>query len=526
MAGNTLQTINILVLWVYKENKARNNQKGEITMKKKWTKLSAMLLCVVMILSIIPVQANAASNGTCGRNLTWTLSNAGVLTISGSGEMADFDEYYDAPWYDSRSSIKSVKIGSSVTSISDHAFYNCSKLTSVTIPNSVTEIEEEAFYNCDSLTSVVIGSGVREIGEKAFYDCDGLTSITIPANVRDLDDRTFGACGSLKKIYFKGNAPELESDTFKDVTATCYYPANDSTWTNVKNRNYGGTLTWKTSSSGSADSTTSETVKTPTVKASNVASSGKIRLTWNAVDGADTYKVYRATSKNGTYTRMYTTSGTSYVNTKATAGTYYYYYVVAVSSDGTVSKKSNIVGRTCDLARPEVTISNVASSGKIKITWDKVDGAVKYQVYRATSKNGDYSLLKTVSGTAFTNTSATAGKTYYYKVKAVAEKSAANSAFSPVKYRTCDLPRPVASVSLNRSGDPVITWNKIQGADDYEVYVYNASGKLLKTIDVDGTKLVNTSAVAGNTYKYRVVAEHDRDAADSAKSLSVSIKAK
>ena len=55
------------------------------------------------------------------------------------------------------------------------------------------------------------------------------------------------------------------------------------------------------------------------------------RLTWNAVAGASQYEVYRATSKNGSYTKMFTTSNLSYTNTSAKAGTTYYCKVKAVS---------------------------------------------------------------------------------------------------------------------------------------------------------------------------------------------------
>ena len=84
--------------------------------------------------------------------------------------------------------------------------------------------------------------------------------------------------------------------------------------------------------------------------------------------------------------------------------------------------------RTCDLAQPEITVK--LSSGNVKVSWEKVDGAQEYKVYRATSKDGTYKLLKTTTGTSFTNTSVTSGKTYYYKVVAVHSTSAANSAYS------------------------------------------------------------------------------------------------
>ena len=285
-----------------------------------------------------------------------------------------------------------------------------------------------------------------------------------------------------------------------------------------------------TASAGDVSASCTVTVRmaigTTQVKASNVASSGKIKLTWDAVEGAVQYKIYRATKKDGTYKVMYTTSGTSYTNTKAAAGKYYYYYVTAIAADGTESAPSAIVGRTCDLARPVVTASNVAKTGKVKLTWEAVEGAVAYKVYRATSKDGTYSLMKTTETTAYTNTKAEAGVTYYYKVVAVAAKTAANSAASAIKSRTCDLARPVASVSLNSKGKPVVTWDAVEGATKYTVYIYDASGELLKTANVTGTKLTHGSAVKGTTYRYRAVAKNAVSAAASAQSTAVSIKSK
>ncbi len=71
----------------------------------------------------------------------------------------------------------------SVTSIGDHAFYDCSGLTSVTIPNSVTSIGGYAFEVCRGLTSVTIPNSVTSIGDYAFCWCEGLTAV----NITDLD---------------------------------------------------------------------------------------------------------------------------------------------------------------------------------------------------------------------------------------------------------------------------------------------------------------------------------------------------
>ena len=115
-------------------------------MKKR---LLSFVLAVLMIASLLPATALAADvvkSGTCGAegdgsNLTWTLDSEGVLTISGSGDMYDYD-YPSAPWYGSKSRVKSAVIADGVTSIGSTALEGCTSLTSVTIPDSVTRSEE------------------------------------------------------------------------------------------------------------------------------------------------------------------------------------------------------------------------------------------------------------------------------------------------------------------------------------------------------------------------------------------------
>ena len=91
-------------------------------------------------------------SGSCGDNLTWTLTNDGALTISGTGAMDDYSWNRYAPWYAYRSQIDSVTIDEGVTSIGVYAFYNCTGLTKASIPESVTAIRARAFENCTSLT--------------------------------------------------------------------------------------------------------------------------------------------------------------------------------------------------------------------------------------------------------------------------------------------------------------------------------------------------------------------------------------
>ena len=119
-----------------------------------------------------------AVNGKCGANLTWDLTD-GVLTISGSGDMAHWEWEGAVPWYSYHESITTVIIGDSVTGIGYIAFYNCTGLTSVTIGNGVTDIGEGAFVGCSGLTSIEIPANVTGIGMGAFAGCTGLTSMVV-----------------------------------------------------------------------------------------------------------------------------------------------------------------------------------------------------------------------------------------------------------------------------------------------------------------------------------------------------------
>ena len=113
--------------------------------------------------------------------VTWKLSEDGVLTISGKGEMEEY-EVYATPWYEQYEAIKSVVIEDGVTSISFGAFYGCKSLESVTIPDSVTSIGDHAFTACTSLKSVTIPDSVTSIGDLVFRDCESLTKITVDPN--------------------------------------------------------------------------------------------------------------------------------------------------------------------------------------------------------------------------------------------------------------------------------------------------------------------------------------------------------
>ena len=176
---------------------------------------------------------------------------------------------------------------------------------------------------------------------------------------------------------------------------------------------------------------------------SKSASYNSNKITWKKVSGASGYEVYRSNSKSGKYSKVKTiTSGSTlnYTNTGLTTGTTYYYKVRAyrtVNGKKVYSSYSSIVSAKPTLKTPSVKLTS--GSRKATVKWGKVAGASGYEVYRATSKSGKYSKVKTVgsgSTTSYTNSSLTKNKTYYYKVRAyrTVKGKKVYSSYSSAKY--------------------------------------------------------------------------------------------
>ena len=139
-----------------------------------------------------------AFDGKCGENATWSLdTNIGILTISGTGPMEDYDAYY--PEYENyKDNITSIVIEDGVTYISKYAFYKYSNVTSVTIPTTVTAIGDNAFYDCDAITAVNY-SGTDEQWQNIDlgYGNGSLTAIR-PHDIS-------GSCGDTVRYTLKGD---------------------------------------------------------------------------------------------------------------------------------------------------------------------------------------------------------------------------------------------------------------------------------------------------------------------------------
>lgn len=210
---------------------------------KKISKILSVVLVFLMVVSIIPITASAATySGTCGDNLTWTYNTSdGYLTISGTGAMYDY-KLNNRPWESYEDDIKVIVVEDGVTTIGTYAFYHCGKLVTATLPDSVTSIGEYVFRECKKLKSINIPDGVKiikphtfnycgsleqitipngviEIGQSAFYGCDGLIEITIPDSVTTIGETTFEYCDNLTNVTFGEGLTVIDKFAFAYCTS-------------------------------------------------------------------------------------------------------------------------------------------------------------------------------------------------------------------------------------------------------------------------------------------------------------------
>ena len=473
----------------------------------------------------------------------------------------------------SSTALHNISIPNSVRSIGDCAFSGCNGLTRVTLGSSLKGIGGQAFKECSSLSSIVIPEGVTAIEYSTFEDCSNLMEITIPRTVTSIGRWAFDGCYGLSKVTFTGTRAQWNAIDVKEyndpllsanITFAGSGPAaptvtggNDSqgrptlkwnavtgaakyevyrarsmngdyikystvTGTSYTNTSYienGNTYYYKVralKSDGTAGAWSSivavtykQTLSAPAVTGGN-DSQGRPTLTWKAVSGAAKYEVYRARSKDGTYTKYSTTTGTAYTNSSyLTSGTTYYYKVRALDANGNAGPYSAVVSVTCrlKLTAPSVTGGNDAQ-GRPTLKWNAVSGAAKYEVYRARSMNGDYVKYSTVTGTSYTNTSYLAnGTTYYYKVRALGSDGSYGPDSTPVSV-TYKAPfgAPLVTGSKDSQGRPALKWDKVTDAAKYEVYrARSKDGTYSLMSTQSATGYTNTSYLAnGTTYYYKV----------------------
>ena len=455
------------------------------------------------------VEEPVLDSGTCGdngSNVTWKLTEDGILTISGTGAMIDYGDdksYRKTPWRDYF--IESVRIDEGVTSIGGWAFKNC-VLTSVMIPDSVTSIACGAFSECRSLASVTIPEGVTSIDGYAFSGCSGLTSVTIPNSVTSIDGYAFSGCSGLTSVTIPNSVTSIGEDAFSGCSGLTSVTIPDSV-TSIGDFAFRGcsgltsvTIPSSVTSIGGGafsgcTSLTSVAIPSSVTEIGGSAFSGCTGLTSVTIPDS-------VTSIDG-----YAFSGCDSLTDVYYAGTAADWAKISISEGNEDLTSAALRCAPASLPAPTVTGGN-DSQGRPTLKWNAVSGAAEYEVYRARSENGTYTKYSTTTGTSYTNTGYIEnGNTYYYKVRALDADGTAGawSSVVSVTYKQT-LSAPAVTGGNDAQGRPTLTWKAVTGAAKYEVYrARSKDGDYIKYSTVTGTSYTNTSYIEnGNTYYYKV----------------------
>lgn len=263
---------------------------------------------------------------------------------------------------------------------------------------------------------------------------------------------------------------------------------------------------------------------------------GSIKLTWKATAdaGEDTYVIYRAASKKGSYSsvgsvaRKNGVSEYSFEDGSVSFGKKYYYKIMCTRTlpDGTVMKSKYSAAKAVNAApaAPSLTVT-AKGSESLKLTWKKVkvsSGAYVdgYAIYRSTTEKGTYKKVKTINSgktTSYTDKGLVTGNTYYYKIRAF-YKSGGKTVYSAdsavvAKQVVPEAPKiEAASVDYQTIR---ISWKQVTGCSGYQIKRSNTADgtyKSVKTINSAATlSYDNTKLTTGQTYYYKVRAFIKKD---------------
>ncbi len=301
--------------------------------------------------------------------------------------------------------------------------------------------------------------------------------------------------------------------------------ANTNTWDAAKGYNFICTTSISAAASTTTgtefkqipkgDAVTRDTpvvpVDVPTPVNAEALSYNRIKISWGAVEGTTKYELYRAASGTGIYTRIATTSSTSYNNTSLGTGTTYYYKVRAYHLAGT----TKVYGAFSDVATAQTMLcapgsiqAAPTSYNTIKLSWGTVAGRTRYELWRSVSPSGPFSRLVTTSSNRYTNTRVDTGTKYYYQVRAyrLVGRTKVYSPYSDTASAQTALLTPGSMKASVVSYNAIrLTWRSVAGRTKYEIWYATSQEGPFSLLDTTGyTSYTNTGVMTGTPYYYKV----------------------
>ena len=422
--------------------------------------------------------------------------------------------------------LKTVTLPNTVESLGDACFGSCTSLQSISIPNSVKYMLWSTFDKCTSLKTVTIGSGVDTMtAHSVFWGCTSLESITVNSANKD-----FSSANGILYNKYKSEIllyPKNKKDTAYTVPSsidTLYeMSANGNTYlktvtipSNIKDIGdyafgYIGDNYQKVSGftikgyKGTAAERYARNNDFNFVQLQVVPTSVALNKTTLTLDTGKTLNlkatVYpsNAANKKCTWRSSNTSVATVDGNGKVTA---------KASGTATITvKTSNGKTATCkvtvNLPTPQITgLAN--TTGGIKISWNKVDGAYGYRLYYKPASGG-WKRFKDTTATSFTDSGVVPNKTETYTIRCIDENGNTVSGFNSKGWSKKYTPvAPTISKLDNTSGGIKLSWNKIAGVYGYRLYYKTSSGGWKRFKDTTATSFTDSGVSPNRTETYTI----------------------
>ena len=408
-------------------------------------------------------------------------------------------------------------IPNSVTEISSNQFSQCTGLTGITIPNTVTEIGYSAFngnlksikvsegnkYFCSydgvlfnkdkteilfcvgNKKEFVIPNGVKSISG-AFNDCSNLTSVTIPNSVTSVYNG-FNNCPNLTSITIPQSVISIYDNGYIGSFLNCGknftiygYGGTEAEACALRNDfNFVQLQVVPTSVALNKTTLTLDTGKTSNLKATVYPSNASNKkCTWSSSNTS-----VATVDKNGKVTAK--KAGTATITVKTSNG------------------KTATCKVTVNLPAPKITgLAN--TTGGIKISWNKVDGAYGYRLYYKPASGG-WKRFKDTTATSFTDSGVVPNKTETYTIRCIDKNGNTISGFNSTGWSKKYTPAaPTVSKLDITTGGIKLSWNKIAGVYGYRLYYKPASGGWKRFKDTTATSFTDSGVSPNRTETYTI----------------------
>lgn len=367
---------------------------------------------------------------------------------------------------------KDVKIpskvkGVPVTSIADWAFDEVKTMETISIPSTVTKIGEASFNACSSLRRVNLPKNLKKISASAFWYCTGLKQVFIYDKVTSIGKNAFKGCDNATIYVVKGSYAEKHVKTLDNVKMKYRY------MTSLK-------LT-ETSLSLELGSTTKLSYKYSPSAIYNK----------NVKFKSSDEKILKVTEK-GTIKGISCGTAT----------------VTCTANDG--SGKT----ATCTVKVVPANVKNVKTysvkKDSFKLKWDKAKGATSYLIKKYDTKDKKWVTFLKTSKTACSVTNLEPGTSVRFAIKAYT-KVGSTTYYSPAYTHytgKTSSPDKVTGLTAKAGSDNIrLSWNKIEGATGYLVYIYDSEAKeYYQKADVTSASAEITGLKSNTTYSFAVKA--------------------